>query len=196
MQYPPRRCARRVNLATFIVLFFVPCVAWAAALPYRFDSDGSVVAFTYSLGQDARQGTMPVTSAQIALDLDTLSASRVTITLSAARARAGVFFATQAMRGPQVLDTERFPRIIFRATRIRGSLNAATVTGDLTVRDVTRPVTLEARLYRARGTDPEQRDDLVVRLTGSISRSAFGADGFSGLVGDRIDLDIMAHIVR
>jgi len=170
----------------------------AAAAPeaYRLDTARSSVGFTYRLGQAETAGTMPVRAAEMWIDLANPPASRVTVTLDASAARAGVFFATEAMRGPQVLDTARHPLITFRSTRITGTLQAATVEGQLTLRGVTRPVTLTAGLYRQRGAQARDRDHLTVLLTGQIDRHDFGASGFADLVGPLIDLRIVARIER
>lgn len=170
--------------------------AHAAPESYQLDASGSTVSFTYDLDGAAKTGRMPVQSAKLLLDLDNVPASRVLVTLNAHAARAGFILATEAMKSRQVLDTARFPQIHFRSTRIRGDLRHATVTGMLTLRGVTRPVTLEARLFRQRGTPANDRANLVVELTGDISRSAFGANGYRDFVGDRIRLRIIARISR
>ena len=128
----------------------------AAPQNYRLDAAGSQVTFSYTLNGRHVTGRMPVRSARVALDLRRLPASSVRVTLDAARARAGVFFATAAMRGPKVLDTAAHPLIRFRTTAIRGSLRAATVTGRLTIRGITRPVTLDAVLGRQTGTPADR----------------------------------------
>jgi polyisoprenoid-binding protein YceI len=130
------------------------------------------------------------------IDLRDIRASEVEVTLDASGARAGFFLATQAMRGPLGLDTGRYPEIRFRSTRISGTLAAARIEGLLTVRGVTRPVTLRAGLYRTPETDPARLDRLTVLLTGEIDRHAFGASGFPDLVGPLIDLRIVARIER
>ena len=130
------------------------------------------------------------------LDLDNVPRSQVDVTLDARRAKAGFIFATQTMKGPEVLHTNQFPEIVFRSTSISGDLNGASVKGNLTVRGVTRPVTLQAGLFRQSGTEIGDRSKLIVQLKGSISRAAFGADGFPGFVDDRIDLNIIARIEK
>ena len=161
---------------------------------YRLDTDRGSVRFVYDFGDDGTVGAMPVAAAEIMLDLADPRTSSVTVTLDAAHARAGMFFATQAMRGPEVLDTARHPEIIFRSTAITGTLRAARVEGRLTVRGTTRPVTLDAGLYRQRGTKPDDLDQLAVLLSGKIDRREFGADGFAGFVGPMIKPRIMAWI--
>ncbi len=179
-----------------LALALIATQALAAPEAYRLNTARSVVAFTYDLAGNAGRGTMPIASADMALDLANPPQSRVTVTLDASGARAGFFLATQAMKGPQGLDTARHPLITFRSTRISGTLSAARVEGLLTVRDTTRPVMLQAGLYRQRGTDPADLTRLTVLLTGQIDRHAFGVTGFSDLVGPTISLRIVARIER
>ncbi|MHA7849227.1 YceI family protein [Roseovarius sp.] len=174
----------------------LPGAGHSAPQRYRLDTARSTVAFTYRIGDAVNTGQMPVKSADMRLDLDNVPASRVDVVLDAGQARAGFFLATQALRDANVLDTDTHPEIRFRSTRITGDLSGATITGDLTVRGITRAVTLDAGLYRQRGTQPGDRDNLTVLLTGSVSRSAFGATGYAGLVGDTIGIRIVARITK
>lgn len=178
------------------LIFLLATPAFAAPEAYRLDAANSVVGFTYMFQGNANQGRMPVKSARMDLDLDNVPQSRVDVTLDVRRAKAGFIFATQTMKGPEVLNTAQYPEIRFRSTSVSGDLNGALVNGDLTVRGVTRPVTLKAGLYRQKGTEAGDRSRLIVQLKGSISRAAFGADGFPGFVDDMIDLNIIARIEK
>lgn len=179
-----------------LLLCLIAGLATAAPQTYRLNTARSTVGFTYGFGEAENKGQMPVKSATMQIDLRNVSASHIDVSLDADGARAGFFFATQAMKGPEVLDTAQFPTVRFTSTRITGTLRKARIIGNLTVRGVTRPVTLDAALYRQRGTDPEDLDNLTVLLNGSISRSAFGANGFSAYVGDKIGLRIIARIEK
>ncbi|WP_299848798.1 YceI family protein [uncultured Roseovarius sp.] len=178
------------------VLALIPSLALAGPESYRLDAGGSSVNFSYVFDGAQKSGKMPVKSADLLIDLDNVPASRVLVTLNAGAARAGFIFATEAMKSRSVLDTDRFPEIHFRSTRIRGDLREAAVTGDLTIRGVTRPVTLTARLFRQRGTDLRDRNNLLIELNGTVRRSEFGANGFPKLVGDEIGLRIIAQISK
>jgi polyisoprenoid-binding protein YceI len=194
--YSPYGPAMRYIVSLTLALVLAATLGIAAPQAYRLETARSSVGFTYAIDGSTAQGTMPVKSADVALDLDNLPQSRVHVTLDAASARAGFIIATQAMKDAKVLNTRRFPEITFRSTTITGDLSGATVTGDLTVRGVTRPVTLTAGLYRQRGTDPRDRRNLLVLLTGEISRAAFGATGYAKMVDDTIGLRILARITR
>ena len=190
-----------IGMRQFIRLFtLIACItaapAMAAPESYRLNMDQSVVGFTYQFQGNPRQGRMPVSSAVMDLDLDNIARSRVNVTLNAAQANAGALFMTSTMKGPNVLNTQAHPTIQFTSTKIEGGLGGAKITGNLTIRGVTRPVTHSAGLYRQQGTERTDRSRLIVQLLGSVSRSAFGASGFPGFVDDQIDLNIIAYIEK
>ncbi|WP_208348581.1 YceI family protein [Pseudaestuariivita rosea] len=180
----------------WIVFWCVAWPLWADPQRYVLDAERSDVGFVYAFQGQPTQGTMPVRSADITLDLRDVSRSQVAVALDPARARAGFVFATQTMKGPSILDTARFPTITFRSTRVTGTVNDARLTGDITIRGVTRPITLTAGLFQEQGVDPAQRDKLLIVIKGSVNRNDFGAGGWPNYVDERIDLNIRAWIDR
>jgi polyisoprenoid-binding protein YceI len=190
---------RRRALTTLAVLALAPRIAVARPLAYQLDKTTSKVGFGFSLGGSAQTGIMPVTKARIIIDPTDLARSSVDVTVAAAKARTGLFLATEALKSVEVLNTARFPEIRFKSTSIQlaadGRLSGgAQVTGDLTIRGVTHAVTLDAALYRAPDSAPGDLSKLTVRLNGTLSRSAFGAAGYPDLVADIITLDIVAVV--
>lgn len=185
----------RLAFATCLMMFATG--GQAAPAEYLLQRDQSRVGFTWYFNRDAITGTMPVSRAEIALDFDRPAASRVVVAVNAANARAGAPLANEALKGQSVLWTDRFPEITFRSTDIRrDGEGGATMTGTLTVRGVTQPQTFTARLFRPASQAVGDRTELTIRLTGSLSRSAFGASGYANFVADRVDLDIQAFILR
>lgn len=77
------------------------------------------------------------------------------------------------LRAGDFLDTERFPEITFRSTKVeRGGRGHWKVIGDLTVRDVTRPVTLDVELEGVGAAYGGPR--LVLSATLEVDREDFG----------------------
>lgn len=177
----------------------LPLPALSSPIRYRLDPAASKVGFGFILGGGLQHGTMPIEKADIVIDPANLSRSRADVTLRADAARTGLIYATQAMVGPGVLEVDRYPTIRFVSTRVQlapdGRLSGgARLRGLLTLRGVTRPIELRADLYRPRGTAPDDLSELTIRLSGSLSRRAFGATAYSDLVADTISLDINAVI--
>ncbi|MCA1676325.1 MAG: YceI family protein [Actinobacteria bacterium] len=78
------------------------------------------------------------------------------------------------LRSPDFLDVERYPAITFRSTRVEiGSGGSGKVTGDLTIRDVTRPVTLDVEFDGA-APDPWGGRRLGFSATTEIDREDWG----------------------
>lgn len=174
---------------------FAPA-AHAAPLIYTLDAAGSTVGFEADFGPNLIRGQMPVASAQLVLDFERAAASRVRVTLDPSGARVNIPFATEALKSDAVLATRRYPDIRFESTKVRPTETGAAVTGLISIRGVTREITLDARLFRPKGSAPGERDNLTVLLTGSVSRSAFGATGYADLVGDEVRVKILARIRR
>lgn len=190
----------RKYLLAGVVTLATTVASFAAPLAYQLEAANSNVGFVYELNNNPTKGQMPVRAATIAIDFDNLANSSVDVTVNASRARAGLIFATEALKAPSVLNTSVHPNIRFVSKRIRlngRSINdGAKIDGTLTIRGVTKPVTLNANLFRQTGTSTNDLSRLSFRLTGAVNRSEFGASGYSNLVKDTIKLDIVARIKR
>lgn len=178
-------------LAILLVLLAAPAPAAAAPRPYVLDPGGSRVAFLWSFGRDTVQGRMAVAAASLQIDFDDVAASRVAVAVDVTRADAGHPLATEALTGPRMLDAAAHPLITFESRRVTlvGD-GQARIEGDLTMRGVTRPVTLDARLT----STAADLSNLTVALSGTVRRSEFGATGWSDVVGDVVRLDIVAAL--
>ncbi len=178
------------------LVFLVSTLLAAHAKPMRYllEADKPSVGFVYHFNGAQTKGTMPVASADLTIDFAALHKTTVRISLNVRKARAGFIFATQALREKSVLDVANHPQIRFSSTKVSRTATGARVVGMVTIRGVTKPLTLNAVFYRQKGSAPKDLSKLSILLTGSISRSAFGAKGYPKLVGDRIDLRILARI--
>ncbi|WP_170421483.1 YceI family protein [Ruegeria arenilitoris] len=175
--------------------------ARAALVPYTLSRSGTSVGFSFVLSGIAQSGTMPIQSANIQIDTEQLQNSKVTVVMNVAAARTRLPFARGPMLSESVLNAQQFPAITFQSTRIQlgptGRISeGATITGDLTLRGVTRPVTLQANLYRKPGTEADDLSTLSILLSGALDRHAFGASGYPDLVADTVSLNIRAELMR
>jgi polyisoprenoid-binding protein YceI len=184
------------HAALLIALLSLPPAAWAAPASYALEPAESVVGFETRFGPDLITGQMPVKSADLTLDFDAVSNCRIDVALDVSGAQASFPFAAQAMKGPKVLDSTTFPEILFRSSRVERQGDGARVEGELTIRGVTRPVTLTAMIWRQKGTETGDLRQLTVQLTGSVLRSDYGATGWLDMVGDEVRLTILARIAR
>lgn len=104
------------------------------------------------------------------------------------------------LKSGDFFDVEKFPTLTFKSTSITGTPDELTIAGELTIRGVTKPITLKGELSQV-VKDPwgNQRTSLVA--TGKLSREQFGltwnmALEFGGvMVSDEVKLHIEAEAV-
>jgi polyisoprenoid-binding protein YceI len=100
------------------------------------------------------------------------------------------------LRSPDFLDTARYPELAFKSRRV-ATIDGKRfeVVGDLTIRDVTREVTLEVEEL-GRGTDPWGNDRIAFTAKTAINRADFGLKWNQALetggvlVGDKVEIEI------
>jgi polyisoprenoid-binding protein YceI len=107
------------------------------------------------------------------------------------------------LRSPDFFDVERFPEISFRAGEMQfnGDGRHFALPGELTIKGVTRPITLEGEL-RGSIADKDHGERLALSLRGRLDRSDYGLvwnrmlETGGVLVGDTVDLLIDVAAVR
>lgn len=81
------------------------------------------------------------------------------------------------LRSPDFFDVERFPAITFRSRRVEGAFAAEgdrfRLTGDLTIRDVTREITLDGT-FEGTGRDPWGGERVSFSAHAKLDRRDFG----------------------
>ncbi len=182
-------------LLPFIWFSFADMIV-AAPVNYALQPQASSVGFETDFGKDKITGQMPIVTADLTLDFDVIANCKVAVTLDASNAQASFPFAAQAMKGPKVLDTDAHPEIRFESASVKAAGSGAQITGLVTVRGISKPMILYAQIYRQKGTVAGDLSHLTIRLTGTVKRSDFGANGWSDVVGDDVRLDILARIAQ
>jgi len=106
------------------------------------------------------------------------------------------------LRSADFFDVERFPTIAFRSREVRPTgAGDFSVVGDLTIRDVTRDVTLEVT-DEGRGTDPWGGERAGFSATTEIDRRDFGLtwnqalEAGGVLVGNEIRISLEVELVK
>ncbi len=104
------------------------------------------------------------------------------------------------LRSKDFFDVENSGPMTFRSTRVEQGGKALLVTGDLTIKGVTKPVTLDVE-YFGTDTDPWGGTRIGFEGTAQISRKEWGIDfnipmdGGRLLVGDKIDITVSVQAV-
>jgi len=127
--------------------------------------------------------------------------SSVEATLKAASLDTRTDQRDQHLRSADFLDVERFPEIKFRSTRIQGDKESFKLTGDLTIRDVTKPITLDVE-FEGTTRDPWGGDRVGFSAKGKFDRREFGLTWNQALetggvvVGNEIKISLEVQAIK
>lgn len=109
----------------------------------------------------------------ITVEGETPDTASVDVTMQAASIDTRTEQRDAHLRSADFLDVENHPVVSFRSTKLDGSRDKFTMTGDLTIRGTTKPVTLDVAFDGA-GTDPWGGERMGFSATGKIDRREFG----------------------
>lgn len=168
-----------------------PAVIATAPQPghYDIDPDRSRVTFTtrhlFGLGQVSGSFAIRRGTADVA---DPVAASAVHAEIEAASFRTNSGQRDRSVLSPRFLDPAGHPVMTFRSERI--DAESQVLTGTLTVRGVTRPVTLTVTRCEV------SRGSFTARATTRVDRTEFGITGSRGVTGRYLDLTVEVQCVR
>jgi len=138
----------------------------------------------------------------VRIDDGDLTRSTVEAVIDAASIDTGTPQRDSHLKSPDFLEVEKFPELRFRSTRIEKTGDARyRVTGELTIRDVTREVSLEVE-YGGRAQDPWGNERAGFTAKAAIDRRDFGLkwnqvlEAGGVLVGERVDIELEVEAVK
>jgi polyisoprenoid-binding protein YceI len=106
------------------------------------------------------------------------------------------------LRSPDFFDAEKYPVITFKSSKVEHiDGNEYKVTGNLTIRDVTKPLVLKAE-YTGQNKDPWGNTRAGLTATGKIDRTEFGMTFNTALetggvmVGNEVKIEIDLEAVN
>jgi polyisoprenoid-binding protein YceI len=132
---------------------------------------------------------------------DDLTDSKIDVTIDAASITTGAADRDEHLRSGDFLAVATHPKLRFVSTDISRDGDEFQITGDLTIRDVTQPVTLQAR-YEDTVTDPWGNDRVAFTAETEITREDWGLtwnaplEGGGWLVSKEVVLEIEGQLIK
>ena len=193
----------RLILATILAVTAAPLLA--QGLPGAPDK-ARVAAGTYAVDPNHTQVTWSVNHMGFSMLQGQFGASGGSITIDPAKPNATkveVSFATDQLsvtapafanhlKSKDFFDAAANPTATFVSTGVVATGNSAKITGNLTIKGITKPVTLAATFVGAGANPMNKKVNFGFRATGSIKRSDFGLGMAVPVVSDAVDLTINA----
>ena len=168
----------------------------APALERRVvDADHSSILYFYDhFGLSERNGRLSGVAGDLLLDPEHPDRSTVTVTIGTGGISSGVPALDDMLRSADFFDTARYPEAVFRSSSVSlTGPKSAKITGDLTIRGVTRRLVLDAK-FTGTGVNPATNDQVAgFHAEGTLLRSDFGIKAYAPAVGDKIRLVIDAE---
>ena len=104
---------------------------------------------------------------------------------------------TAMLKDSDFFDVEKFPQMTFRSATVeRTGENTLKVEGNVTLRGVTRPMTLDVTVSNRRPDAPAGARYARFRGFGTLKRSDFGMTKYVDMVGDTVEIIISADAWR
>ena len=179
-------------LSAAALLAFAAAPAFAAPVTYKIDPTHTIVLAQWnhfgfsnpSASFGNVEGTLVYDAADVAR-----SSVEVTLPLSGLEGFSAKF--NEHLRSADFFDAAKFPNATFKSTKVEAAGEGKLkVTGDLTVKDITRPVVLDVTLNKAADHPMTKAPTIGFDATTTLSRTEFGVGNYAPAVSDEVELRI------
>ena len=186
-------------------IVFVALVALTLSMPtiaqsnaWQLDPPHSSAQFAVRhMGISTVRGTFTKLSGSAHYDAADAKNNSVEVTIETASVDTRVEMRDNDLRSDHFFDVQKYPTMTFRSTKVESAgADKLRITGDLTIRGVTKPVTLDVEGPSKPINDGQGHLHMGVSATGTLNRTDFGMTGYPGVVGNEIKLTIDAELVQ
>jgi polyisoprenoid-binding protein YceI len=189
-------------LSAVAALALLPSLA-SAATAFQIDGSHSTVGFSVRHLVIAQvRGQFTSVAGTVALDERDLTKSTVEATIDAASVDTRVADRDNHLRSPDFFDVAKYPAITFKSTKVeKAGEGKLKVHGNLTIKDVTKPVVLDVAGPTKEIKDPWGNTRRGISATTKINRKDFGLNWSKVIeagpvVGDEVAIEIEAELLR
>ncbi|MFC5436928.1 YceI family protein [Rhodanobacter umsongensis] len=156
----------------------------ATAADYTVQPGASTLGFSDTFQGETFQGHFGQWTAAISYDAVNLASSKFDVDVVLASAKTGDNDRDGALPGSDFFDVAKFPRAHFVTTGFRRSGGQVVADGNLTLRGVTRPISLQV-MFKPQG------NGATLDVAGTVKRLDFGVGG-----GDYADTSVIGADVK
>ena len=164
---------------------------------YESDSGHAYIAFSYNHAGYSkpilRWGSFGST---VMLNTEDPEKSGVGVTIDTVSVDSGVKVWDEKLVGADWFDAANFPVISFQSTDVDQTiLGNGTLTGNLSLKGVTKPITLDVKLNKVGEHFRSKKPMFGISATGKLKRSDFGIDKYAPMADD-VDLMIEVEFIK
>ena len=185
------------RLAAALALAAATVPALAAPETYAVEPTHTYPRFSYShFGYSTQLSRFNKTSGTVTLDAAAKTGA-VDITIDAKSVDTGYATFDEHIQAADFLDTAKYPTATFKSTKVvfEGDKPVA-VEGNLTLKGVTRPVTLTVTSFHAMPHPMLKKPAIGANAWTTVKRSDFAMGKYAPNVGDEVRIDIAIEAVK
>lgn len=181
---------RKFLLAAALSALVAP--AFAAPTTYKLDPAHTDVIATWNhFGFSNPSAHFGDADGSVTYDPANVSASSVEVTLPLSGLEAFTAKFNTHLNSADFFDSAKFPAATFKSTKVEAAGEGKlTVTGNLTIKDVTKPVVLDVTLNKAAEHPMKKTRSIGFDATATVKRSDFGLGAAVPMVSDEVKLHI------
>ena len=188
---------KKLALATLVAASLSSAVAFADADSYIIDGNHSMPRFEYILlGHFTQLSRFDKATGKITLDRAAKTGS-VDVVIDATSVNTGYSLLDTNLQDVDFFDTAKYPTITFKSSSVKfEGDNLVAVDGDLTVKGVTKPVTLTIVSFLCTPHPMLKKETCEATATTKIKRTEFNAGKYAPYVSDDVILTIPIEAVK
>ncbi|MBS1159271.1 MAG: YceI [Proteobacteria bacterium] len=171
--------------------------ALAAPATYVLDANHTFPRFSYNhLGYSVQLSRFDKTTGKIVFDKVAKTGS-VDVVIDAKSVNTGSTLFNEHIQGEDYLDTAKYPTATFKSTKVVfDGDKPSKIEGNLTLKGVTKPVTLTVTSFQAMPHPMYKKDAIGANATVTVKRSDFNAGKNAPYVGDDVTIDIAMEALQ
>jgi polyisoprenoid-binding protein YceI len=171
--------------------------AMAAPKTFEVDSTHTFARFAYShFGYSTQISRFDNTTGTVVFDAEAKTGT-VDITIDMKSVNTGFADFNGHIQGEDFLDTAKFPKATFKSTKVNfQDGKPASVEGQLTIKGVTKAVTLTLTSFQAMAHPMLKKDAIGANAFTVIKRSEFNAGKYAPYVGDEVRIEIALEAIQ
>jgi len=182
-----------------ILALAIAAAAPALAAPETFTLDGthSFPRFSYShFGYSVQMSRFDKTTGTIVLDKAAKTA-KIDLVIDTKSVSTGSETFNEHIQGEDFLNTAKYPTATFKSTKVvfEGD-KPASIEGNLTLKGVTKPVTLKVTGFLAMPHPMMKKDAIGGTATVTVKRTDFNMGKYAPYVGDDVTIDIAVEAIK
>jgi polyisoprenoid-binding protein YceI len=184
-------------IAAALALSAFAGAASAQSATYAIDSSHTFSSFSYNhFGLSTQQSRFNTTTGTVSFDKAGKTGA-VDVVIDMKTVETGFAAFNGHIQGEDFLDTAKFPTATFKSTKVVfDGDKPATVDGILTIKGITKPVTLKLTNFVSAAHPMNKKDAIGANATTTIKRSEFGAGKFAPAVGDDVTITIALEAIK